>query len=175
MNAELFDHLTRFIGRDPGTVKSILFVCTGNTCRSPMAEGYLKKRLLAVGISGIQVSSGGTLGLIDSPASKNARRASSPHGIDLLGHLSSKLTDERLAATDLILAMDQGHVDEISKQFPEAASRIQLLGLFSPIRPNEIIHDPVNLDLKVFGFTLSQMAACIDRLIQWLTFETETR
>jgi len=98
----------------------VLFVCTGNTCRSPMAEGILKKMLEDKGGGNLEVSSAGTHGLPNTPASLFAMQVAGDRNIDLSGHRSRRLIPEMIKEADLILAMSPEHLDYI-KRIQEAA------------------------------------------------------
>lgn len=87
----------------------ITFVCTGNTCRSPMAEVIARKWLNDNDIEGMFVQSAGILAATGHPASDGARWAVSEGGLDLDGHQSTLLTTEVIAGSDLILTMSDSH------------------------------------------------------------------
>ena len=88
----------------------ITFVCTGNTCRSPMAEAIARRSLALSGRHDVTVGSAGVTAFGGSPASEGARTAAAEVGLDLSGHLSTLLTEEIVAASDLILCMGAGHL-----------------------------------------------------------------
>lgn len=91
----------------------VLFVCTGNTCRSPMAEGILKKIAEELPNSPVRidVQSAGTMGLIGHPATELAIEVSSQYGVDISDHKSQDLTPELLESADLVLAMAAEHFE----------------------------------------------------------------
>lgn len=88
----------------------ILFVCTGNTCRSPMAEVIARRRAAELGYDRVEVRSAGVGAFPGSPASGGALRAAEEHGLDLSGHRSTLLDGPLAAQADLILTMSPGHL-----------------------------------------------------------------
>ncbi len=88
----------------------LLFVCTGNTCRSPMAEAIARRRIEQLGWAQVQVSSAGVGAWDGSPASGGAVRAAERSGLDLSTHTSTYLTPELVDSSDLILTMSASHV-----------------------------------------------------------------
>ncbi|MGI9628895.1 MAG: low molecular weight protein arginine phosphatase [Longimicrobiales bacterium] len=94
----------------------ITFVCTGNTCRSPMAE-VIARRLLEERSDGtenhVAVGSAGVFASRGSPASEGARWAASEAGLDLDAHRSTQLTEEIVAESDLILTMGRSHLSAV--------------------------------------------------------------
>ncbi|MGB2990601.1 MAG: low molecular weight protein arginine phosphatase [Candidatus Zixiibacteriota bacterium] len=111
----------------------VLFVCTGNTCRSPMAEGILKKLLEDKGVGNLEVSSAGTHGLSNAPASLFAMEVAGDRNIDLSGHRSRRLTAGMIDNADLILAMSQEHLDYIKRIGGTAGDRTFLLKAFPQV------------------------------------------
>ena len=87
----------------------VTFVCTGNTCRSPMAEVIARTWLKERGIDGIDVASAGILAGEGHPASGGARWAASERGLNLDPHRASLLTADMIARSDLILTMSHSH------------------------------------------------------------------
>lgn len=95
--------------RAPGAFH-ITFVCTGNTCRSPMAEAIAREIIAEEGIRAVTVGSAGTNAWEGAPASEGARGAAREAGLDLESHTSTLLTEEVVRSTGLILCMGSGHL-----------------------------------------------------------------
>ncbi len=96
----------------------ILYVCTGNTCRSPMAEVLTRARAVQRGLSGVRVRSAGTMAYEGSPASAGARTAVGDRGLELDRHAARLLGEDELEWADLVLAMSPSHLAAV-----EALSR----------------------------------------------------
>ncbi|MDK2798811.1 MAG: protein arginine phosphatase [Clostridiales bacterium] len=112
-------------------IKKILFVCTGNTCRSSMAEGLFKKMLEDNGIKDIEVTSAGTAVFFPSGASKHAVEVMKEKGIDLSVHQSKQINDEMIEQADLILTMTVNHQQQLLRICPQAADKIFTLKEFA--------------------------------------------
>jgi protein-tyrosine-phosphatase len=113
----------------------ILFVCTGNTCRSPMAEGILKKMLKDERVGDFETSSAGTHGLPNAPASLFAIQAASGRKVDLSRHRSRRLTPEMIKEADLVVAMSAEHLNYIKRIDGAAGRKTFLLKAFPQSEP----------------------------------------
>lgn len=102
---------------------SILVVCTGNICRSPIGERLLRKELPAK-----MVNSAGTGALVGKPADETAIKISNEYGLSLSDHEAVQLTGEMVKRYDLILTMERYHIDYISRLYPESRGKILLYG-----------------------------------------------
>jgi protein-tyrosine-phosphatase len=109
-------------------VYRILFVCTGNTCRSPMAEGLCRSFLAQFHLQDeVDVASAGLQALDGGQVSLEAVGVMAEKGIDLSGHRTSCLTAARVQWADLILTMEERHRHYLLQQFPEAAGKVWVL------------------------------------------------
>jgi protein-tyrosine phosphatase len=112
-------------------VALILAVCTGNICRSPMAEGFLRGMLAARGVEGVRVASCGVSGLEDSQAMPEGVQAMIENGVDISGHRARRMTPQMIREADLVLTMATEHRDTIAAQIDGAASRTFTLKEFA--------------------------------------------
>jgi len=151
----------------------VLFVCTGNTCRSPLAEGILKNLLKLRGVDNIHVSSAGTAGLDNYPASENAVEAAKVWDIDISSHRSRPLNRKIIDSSDLILAMSPGHVDFILDLSPKAKNKTFLIkGFPEPYSPSQDgIRDPIGGPLEFYNQTYLELDEILRRIepeiIRW--------
>jgi len=113
--------------------KTILLVCTGNSCRSAMAAGLLKKLLKGKG--DYQVATAGTAAIKGMPATPEAIQVMSEEDIDISEHRSSPLSDEMIAGADLILVMERRHQEHILARKPSAGNKVHLLSESDIIDP----------------------------------------
>lgn len=102
---------------------SILVVCTGNICRSPIGERLLQKLL-----HGKKISSAGVQALKEHQADHSAVQIALSHGISLEGHAGQQFTSALAREYDLILAMEKYHIEQISRISPEARGKTMLFG-----------------------------------------------
>jgi L-threonylcarbamoyladenylate synthase len=129
-----------------------LFVCTGNTCRSPMAEGIFRKYLAEklqckvdqLDKIGYKVFSAGVINQVGFPASTEAITACAAKGIDIRAHKNQRLSKELIEESDFIFAMERVHQEQAIAISPDAANKCLLLA------GDEEIHDPIGSPQKFF-------------------------
>jgi len=110
---------------------SILFVCFGNIMRSPMAEALLRAELPRAEVAGFTIASAGLHAIPGNAAHPWALEASREFGISLDNHRAVAVTPELIAKSDLIFAMDFQNQAELLAQYPDAAGRIFVLGVYT--------------------------------------------
>jgi protein-tyrosine-phosphatase len=130
----------------------IMFVCSGNTCRSPMAEYALRSLLEHERPGKVEVFSSGTLGLAGQPATLYAHEAAKVWDLDLSPHVNQPLTAGLIRRADLIFAMAPEHFAEVLRLVPDAEGKTYLLKSFPDNTPvGDQVPDPIGQDLERYN------------------------
>lgn len=140
----------------------ILFVCTGNTCRSPMAEALLKSKQLPH----VEVKSAGVFALEGSDASEHAKTVLTEKGIEI-AHRSSLLKKQDVDWATYILTMTSGHKQHVIERFPEADGKTFTLKEFVSGQEGDVF-DPFGGSVETYRQTRKELEQLIEQLIQKL-------
>jgi len=136
---------------------NLLFVCSGNTCRSPMAEALARKIAKRRGIEDLNVSSAGTNAWDNVPATDEALLVGMEREIDLTGHRARKLTPAIVSEADLIFVMTPGHLEQVKQ-----------LGGRGKVTANQGITDPYGGDLEAYRHTADILERELEKLFDRL-------
>jgi len=144
----------------------VVFVCTANMCRSPMAERLFAKRLEERGVAGIAVSSAGVFAFPGSPPSEGMRLEAAARGIDLSAHRARRFQALEIGPGDLVLVMEHAHRHELLEVHGVPEQAVRLLGSFDPTGPEEV-EDPV-AGRASYAVCADRIGLCLEGLYRWL-------
>jgi protein-tyrosine-phosphatase len=147
--------------------RHVLLVCTGNICRSPLAEALLRRAAAERGLDDVEVSSAGTGAWDGAPASEGAYLVALEHNLDLSAHRARLLTREIVDSADLILTMARHHGPRVAELGGE--TRVHLLGEYAGRRGEDAeVSDPFGGGLAIYREACATLetlvAGVVDRL-----------
>ena len=145
---------------------NLLFVCSGNTCRSPMAEALALKIAKHRGIEDLNVSSAGTNAWDNVPATDEALLVGMERDIDLTGHRARKLTPAIVSEADLIFVMTPGHVEQV-KQLG-GRGKVHVIDEYASGTANQGVVDPHGGDLEAYRHTADVLERELEKLFDRL-------
>ncbi|MCU9600236.1 low molecular weight protein arginine phosphatase [Pallidibacillus thermolactis] len=145
----------------------ILFVCTGNTCRSPMAEAIVKSK----NIPNIEVKSAGVFAAPGVDASPLAKQVLKENNISIQ-HQATQLQEETVDWADYILTMTNAHKQMIQQQFPTSKEKIYTLKEFA-LKSNGDVSDPFGGTLETYRETFNELQSMIDELLKHFSDRSE--
>jgi protein-tyrosine-phosphatase len=146
------------------TTFNLLFVCTGNTCRSPMAAAITRAELERRGWTHVAVQSAGAAATPGQPASDQAVNVLAEHGIDLGNHLTTPLTADHVQHADLVLVMSTSHLPAVT-EFGGSNKVAMITDFLKGEEMGSSIEDPFGSDLEAYRRTYEQLERAITGLL----------
>lgn len=170
-------------GRKKNKTMNVLFVCTGNTCRSPMAETLMddavdRSRILH---GEVKTKSAGTFACEDADPTEEAVRTMEEMGLELEGHGAVQFTAELAEWADIILAMGKEQLEHMEVLAPEETGKMHtLLGyaqgvLGEPATSSYDIMDPFDEGMEEYRACAQQLAKAVELLVERLEHEFEDK
>ena len=141
---------------------SILMVCVGNICRSPMAEALLIDRLSDSNYSKINIASAGVGALVGHEADATAKELMTEKNIDVSAHRARQLSTELISEYDLILVMEKGHINAVHNIASSSKRKVHLLGKWSDFE----ISDPYMQPRREFEVALELIERGVDEWVE---------
>ena len=156
--------------------KRILFVCTGNSCRSVMAEGLMRHLLQRAGVNTVTVESAGIFAMEGMNPTRETLRVLQDAGIDGSSHRARALTLEMIHGADVVFAMEPFQMDEIIRRAPSAKDKVHLLKPYG-LPPEDLpaspgIPDPIGKPLEVYEVCFVEIREAVERIAKSLGVHT---
>lgn len=145
----------------------VLFVCTGNTCRSPLAEAIARELAARRGLADVQFESAGTSAWESAPASDGAMLVGLERNLDLNAHRARQLTRDVVEASDLVLAMGPHHLERIEALGGVGKAHL-LTAYASHGKEDRAISDPFGGDLDVYRTAVDELMRELERVFDRL-------
>lgn len=145
----------------------IMFICTGNICRSAMAHWMLKKKLEENNIQNVEVYSSGVYAMKNDISTDEAIEVMEEYGVDLKKHRATPVQNSNINDMDLILCMTTSHKQSLNHMYPNLKDKIYTLKEYVGDNEKGIeIKDPWGYGMTVYRFCAAEIDTCLDKLIE---------
>ena len=152
---------------------NIMFVCTGNTCRSAMAEGLAKKEIENKNLD-INVSSSGIFAMKGEHASFNSVAIMKEYDVDIVTHTATPIEESSIKQMDYIFCATSGHKSQVIARYPELKEKVYTMKEYAGLSKDgeEMdISDPWGFDINTFRMCAAEISLCVDKIIERIANE----
>ena len=150
-------------------IMKIMFICTGNICRSAMAEGMLKQKLKQNNIKNIEVYSCGIYAETGDYATYNSIEVAKDYGADIKNHKATNIRDSRINEMDIILCATNSHKQNILYMYPNLKDKVYTMKEYAKIDQNGQdlnIKDPWGYDINIYYNCAKEINDCLEKIIE---------
>ena len=145
----------------------VIFICTGNICRSAMADWYLKKRLKDLNLEDrVKVTSAGTHTLGDEKATDYAKKAIEKYGADIKDHKSTAINESNILEADYILVMTNRHKQDVIAKYNQVAEKVHLMKEYIENQDYMDIDDPWGFNMNIYEKCAKEIVECTEEFIK---------
>ncbi|MCI9287340.1 MAG: low molecular weight protein arginine phosphatase [Clostridia bacterium] len=144
----------------------IMFICTGNICRSAMAHKLMQKKLKDNEVKDIDVYSCGIFAENGDASTYNAIEVTKEYGVDLKSHKATNIRDSKIDEMDLILCATMSHKYSVIQMYPSLANKIYTLKEYVDENKDLDIKDPWGYDIEIYRFCIAEIDRLLDKLIE---------
>lgn len=145
----------------------IMFICTGNICRSAMAHKLLEKKLIDNGIKNVEVYSCGIFAEDGDYATYNAEEVMEEYGVDMKPHRATNIRHSNIKEMDIILCATMSHKNTVLQIYPNLKEKVYTIKEYVGYGKEDLdINDPWGYDAEVYRKCASQINDCLEKLLQ---------